>query len=97
MVGYRLWGQPGSHLSASFEPNLVAHSSVVSTDMGFNLFVFLTQDAAMVKVIKRDLARDPAVMFVVHSNLLNGLRCCLDSRNREEARAARERPWIPVS
>lgn len=42
---YRLWGSRAGLLSmalASFEPNLVAHSSLVTTDIGVTLFIFLT-------------------------------------------------------
>jgi hypothetical protein len=42
---YRLWGHRAAPLAmalASLEPNLVAHSSLVTTDMGFTLFIFLT-------------------------------------------------------
>ena len=42
---YRLWGHRAVPLAmalASLEPNLVAHSSLVTTDMGFTLFIFLT-------------------------------------------------------
>jgi len=42
---YRLWGSRAGLLAialASFEPNLVAHSSLVTTDMGVTLFIFLT-------------------------------------------------------
>jgi hypothetical protein len=42
---YRLWGNRAALLGValgSFEPNLVAHSSLVTTDMGFTLFMFLT-------------------------------------------------------
>ena len=42
---YRLWGVRAATLAmalASLEPNLVAHSSLVTTDMGFTLFIFLT-------------------------------------------------------
>jgi hypothetical protein len=41
---YRLWGSRAAMLAmllASLEPNLVAHSSVVTTDMGVTLFIFL--------------------------------------------------------
>ena len=42
---YRLWGSQAALLAmalASFEPNLVAHSSLVTTDIGVTLFIFLT-------------------------------------------------------
>jgi 4-amino-4-deoxy-L-arabinose transferase-like glycosyltransferase len=42
---YRLWGAPAGMLAmalASLEPNLVAHSSLVTTDLGVTLFIFLT-------------------------------------------------------
>ena len=42
---YRLWGNGAGLLAmalASLEPNLVAHSSLVTTDIGFTLFIFLT-------------------------------------------------------
>src|SRR5437773_6386232 len=42
---YRLWGNWAAILAmtlASLEPNLVAHSSLVTTDMGSTLFIFLT-------------------------------------------------------
>jgi Dolichyl-phosphate-mannose-protein mannosyltransferase len=42
---YRLWGQLAAMLAtalACFEPNLVAHSSLVTTDLGVALFIFLT-------------------------------------------------------
>jgi hypothetical protein len=42
---YRLWGIRAAMLAlalASFEPNLVAHSSLVTTDIGVTLFLFLT-------------------------------------------------------
>jgi hypothetical protein len=42
---YRLWGGWAAILAmtlASLEPNLVAHSSLVTTDVGFTLFFFLT-------------------------------------------------------
>jgi 4-amino-4-deoxy-L-arabinose transferase-like glycosyltransferase len=42
---YRLWGSRAVPLAmalASLEPNLVAHSSLVTTDMGFTLFISLT-------------------------------------------------------
>lgn len=42
---YRLWGVGAAMLAlalASVEPNLVAHSSLVTTDIGVTLFVFLT-------------------------------------------------------
>ena len=41
---YRLWGRYAAILAmfvASLEPNLIAHSSLVTTDMGVTLFVFL--------------------------------------------------------
>jgi Dolichyl-phosphate-mannose-protein mannosyltransferase len=41
----RIWGSRAATLAmalASFEPNLVAHSSLVTTDMGVTLFIFLT-------------------------------------------------------
>ena len=41
---YRLWGNRAALLAvalASFEPNLVAHSSLVTTDIGITLFIFL--------------------------------------------------------
>ncbi len=42
---YRLWGNRAAMLAialASLEPNLVAHSSLVTTDIGVTLFIFLT-------------------------------------------------------
>ena len=42
---YRLWGNYATLLAiapACFEPNLVAHSSLVTTDTGATLFIFLT-------------------------------------------------------
>jgi hypothetical protein len=42
---YRLWGRHAATLAmflASLEPNLIAHSSLVTTDMGVTLFIFLT-------------------------------------------------------
>jgi hypothetical protein len=42
---YRLWGSPAAMVAmalASLEPNLVAHSSLVTTDLGVTLFIFLT-------------------------------------------------------
>jgi 4-amino-4-deoxy-L-arabinose transferase-like glycosyltransferase len=42
---YRLWGSRAALLAtalACFEPNLVAHSSLVTTDIGATLFVFLS-------------------------------------------------------
>jgi len=42
---YRLWGSRAALLAmalASLEPNLVAHSSLVTTDIGVTLFIFLT-------------------------------------------------------
>ena len=42
---YRLWGNYAALLAialACFEPNLVAHSSLVTTDTGATLFIFLT-------------------------------------------------------
>ena len=42
---YRLWGNYAGLLAsalACFEPNLVAHSSLVTTDTGATLFIFLT-------------------------------------------------------
>ena len=41
---YRLWANRAALLAvalASFEPNLVAHSSLVTTDIGVTLFIFL--------------------------------------------------------
>ena len=41
---YRLWGSPAAMLAmalASLEPNLVAHSALVTTDLGVALFTFL--------------------------------------------------------
>jgi predicted membrane-bound mannosyltransferase len=41
---YRLWGSRAALLAmtlACFEPNLVAHSSLVTTDVGVALFIFL--------------------------------------------------------
>ena len=41
---YRLWGSRAALLAmalASFEPNLIAHSSLVTTDTGVTLFIFL--------------------------------------------------------
>ena len=41
---YRLWGSLAAMLAialASLEPNLVAHSSLVTTDIGVTLFIFL--------------------------------------------------------
>ncbi len=42
---YRLWGARAAMLAmalACFDPNLVAHSSLVTTDVGATLFIFLT-------------------------------------------------------
>jgi hypothetical protein len=42
---HRLWGNRAAILAvalASLEPNLVAHSSLVTTDIGVTLFIFLT-------------------------------------------------------
>jgi hypothetical protein len=42
---YRLWGRRAAMLAmflASLEPNLVAHSSLVTTDVGVTLFIVLT-------------------------------------------------------
>lgn len=42
---YRLWGNRAAMLAlalACMEPNLVAHSSLVTTDVGATLFIFLT-------------------------------------------------------
>ena len=42
---HRLWGNRAAMLAmalASLEPNLVAHSSLVTTDIGVTLFIFLT-------------------------------------------------------
>ena len=42
---YRLWGSSAALLAmalACFEPNLVAHSSLVTTDIGLTLFIFLS-------------------------------------------------------
>jgi hypothetical protein len=42
---YRLWGDSAALLAvalASVDPNLVAHSSLVTTDVGVSLFMFLT-------------------------------------------------------
>ena len=42
---YRLWGSRAVPLAmalGSLEPNLVAHSSLVTTDMGFTVFIFVT-------------------------------------------------------
>ena len=42
---YRLWGNHAAILAvalASLEPNLVAHSSLITTDVGVTLFIFLT-------------------------------------------------------
>ena len=42
---YRLWGNRAAMLAmalASLEPNFVAHSSLVTTDIGVTLFIFLT-------------------------------------------------------
>ena len=42
---YRLWGSGAAILAvalASFDPNLVAHSSLVTTDVGVTLFIFLS-------------------------------------------------------
>ena len=42
---YRLWGARAALLAvalASLEPNLIAHASLVTTDIGATLFVFLT-------------------------------------------------------
>jgi 4-amino-4-deoxy-L-arabinose transferase-like glycosyltransferase len=42
---FRLWGAQAALLAmalACFEPNLLAHSSLVTTDMGTSLFIFLT-------------------------------------------------------
>ena len=42
--GYRLWGSLAAMLAmalASLEPNFVAHSSLVTTDIGVTLFIFL--------------------------------------------------------
>lgn len=42
---FRLWGAQAAMLAmalACFEPNLVAHSALVTTDIGLTLFVFLT-------------------------------------------------------
>jgi hypothetical protein len=42
---YRLWGNRAAIVAvalASLEPNLVAHSSLVTTDIGVTLFIFLT-------------------------------------------------------
>jgi dolichyl-phosphate-mannose-protein mannosyltransferase len=41
---YRLWGRMAAMLAmalASLEPNLVAHSSLITTDIGVTLFIFL--------------------------------------------------------
>jgi predicted membrane-bound dolichyl-phosphate-mannose-protein mannosyltransferase len=42
---YRLWGESAAAVGmalAALEPNLVAHSSLVTTDLGATLFTFLT-------------------------------------------------------
>jgi hypothetical protein len=42
---YRLWGGPSALLAtalACWEPNLVAHSSLITTDIGVTLFIFFT-------------------------------------------------------
>jgi Dolichyl-phosphate-mannose-protein mannosyltransferase len=42
---YRLWGERAALLAAAlacFEPNLVAHSSLITTDLGASLFIFLS-------------------------------------------------------
>lgn len=42
---YRLWGRGGALLGmalAAFDPNLIAHSSLVTTDLGISFFIFLT-------------------------------------------------------
>lgn len=42
---YRLWGSSAALLAiaiACFEPNLLAHSSLVTTDIGVTLFIFLS-------------------------------------------------------
>jgi hypothetical protein len=42
---YRLWGAGAATLGvtvAAFDPNLIAHSSLVTNDMGLTLFLFLT-------------------------------------------------------
>ncbi|MGH7796475.1 MAG: ArnT family glycosyltransferase [Candidatus Binatia bacterium] len=42
---YRLWGNRAAMLALAFacmEPNLIAHSSLVTTDVGATLFIFLT-------------------------------------------------------
>ena len=42
---YRLWGRHAALLAmaaACFEPNLIAHSSLVTNDIGVTLFIFLT-------------------------------------------------------
>jgi hypothetical protein len=42
--GYRLWGRGAALLAMSmacFDPNLLAHSSLVTTDVGVTLFIFL--------------------------------------------------------
>jgi 4-amino-4-deoxy-L-arabinose transferase-like glycosyltransferase len=47
---YRLWGNRAALLAmalASFEPNLVAHSSLVTTDIGVTLFIFFCSLSSM--------------------------------------------------
>ena len=42
---YRLWGRGGALLAmalAAFDPNLIAHSSLVTNDLGVSVFIFIT-------------------------------------------------------
>jgi hypothetical protein len=66
----RLWGDRAAILAmalASLEPNLVAHSSLVTTDMGVTLFVFLTL------YILWEYLRFPKWWLLVATGLMTGM------------------------
>src|SRR5262245_12173393 len=67
---YRLWGSGAALLAmalASFEPNLIAHSSLVTTDMGVTLFIFLTV------YLLWEYVNQPKWSFLVGAGICTGL------------------------
>jgi hypothetical protein len=67
---YRLWGSRAALLAmalASLEPNLVAHSSLVTTDMGVTLFIFVTA------YLFWEYANRPTWRFLVATGIFTGM------------------------
>jgi len=67
---YRLWGHTASMVAmalASFEPNLVGHSCLVTTDIGVTLFIFLTV------YLFWEYVNQPTWRFLVATGISTGL------------------------